>query len=80
MLDTVFFNCLVDVYGKLECFVEMKEVIEWMEERGCKADVVTYRTMIKAYRDKGMSSHVKRVQELLRSVEVNRIPKKRPDF
>ncbi|CAL1412010.1 unnamed protein product [Linum trigynum] len=80
MLDTVFFNCLVDVYGKMGCFAEMKEVLELMEEKGCKPDAITYRTMLKAYKDKGMSSHVKQVLELLRSVEVSRMPRKKPDF
>ncbi|CAI0561064.1 unnamed protein product [Linum tenue] len=80
MLDTVFFNCLVDVYGKMGCFAEMKEVLELMEEKGCKPDAITYRTMLKAYKDRGMSSHVKQVLELLRSVEVSRMPRKKPDF
>ncbi|KAG5514940.1 hypothetical protein RHGRI_036096 [Rhododendron griersonianum] len=27
MLDIIFFNCLVDAYGKMGCFVEMKGVL-----------------------------------------------------
>ncbi|KAF7120840.1 hypothetical protein RHSIM_Rhsim13G0055300 [Rhododendron simsii] len=27
MLDVIFFNCLVDAYGKMGCFVEMKGVL-----------------------------------------------------
>jgi pentatricopeptide repeat protein len=70
----------VDAYGRLECFAEMKEVLELMEEKGCKPDKVTYRTMIKAYSIKGMTSHAKKLRNLLGSVEVTRSPKKKPDF
>ncbi|KAK6163688.1 hypothetical protein DH2020_000552 [Rehmannia glutinosa] len=68
MLDTVFFNCLVDAYGMMGCFSEMKGVIEMMKRRGCKPDKITYRTMIKAYMMSGMNSHAKELQNELASL------------
>ncbi|KAK7854322.1 pentatricopeptide repeat-containing protein [Quercus suber] len=33
VLDTVFFNCLVDAYGRMGCFAEMKGVLDMMEQK-----------------------------------------------
>ncbi|CAA3002372.1 Hypothetical predicted protein [Olea europaea subsp. europaea] len=64
MLDTVFFNCLVDAYGMMGCYAKMKGMLEiW--RGGCKPDKITYRTMIKAYSIGGMTSHAKEVQNKL---------------
>ncbi|XP_059432721.1 pentatricopeptide repeat-containing protein At5g48730, chloroplastic [Corylus avellana] len=79
-LDVVFFNCLVDAYGRMGCFAEMKGVLEMMEEKGCKPDKITYRTMIKAYSVNGMTSHVKELQNLIRSTEWTRLEMVKPDF
>ncbi|KAJ8899295.1 hypothetical protein K2173_018269 [Erythroxylum novogranatense] len=79
-LDTVFFNCLVDAYGRMGCFAEMKGVLELMESKGCKPDKVTYMSMINAYSSKGMRNHVKELQNLLDSEEMPRLRKTKPDF
>ncbi|KAL0333079.1 UNVERIFIED_CONTAM: Pentatricopeptide repeat-containing protein, chloroplastic [Sesamum calycinum] len=68
MLDTVFFNCLVDSYGMMGCFAEMKGVIEMMKRSGCEPDKITYRTMIKAYTISGMTSQAKELQNELASL------------
>ncbi|KAI3968887.1 hypothetical protein MKX01_029037 [Papaver californicum] len=59
LLDTVFFNCLVDAYGRLVCLAGMRQVLEMMGNCGCKPDKVTYSTMIKAYTSNGVSSRAK---------------------
>lgn len=37
-LDSVCFNCLVDAYGTMGCFVEMKWALEMMEMKGFKPE------------------------------------------
>ncbi|KAK4409206.1 Pentatricopeptide repeat-containing protein, chloroplastic [Sesamum angolense] len=68
MLDTVFYNCLVDSYGMMGCFAEMKGVIAMMKRSGCEPDKITYRTMIKAYTLSGMTSQAKELQNELASL------------
>ncbi|KAB2636564.1 pentatricopeptide repeat-containing protein [Pyrus ussuriensis x Pyrus communis] len=83
MLDTVFFNCLVDAYGRMRGFTEMKEVLEIMEQKGCRPNKVTYTTMIKAFSVNKMIGHLKRLRELMESAEGSQMTlfrKEKPDF
>ena len=66
---TLFFNCLVDAYGMMECFAEMKGVLEMMERKMCKPDKITYRTMIKPYSHNNMTRRVKELRDVLASLE-----------
>jgi pentatricopeptide repeat protein len=61
-LDIVFFNCLVDAYGRVGCLAEMWDVLDLMKEHRCKPDKVTCTTMIKWFLVKGIDDH--RVQYL----------------
>jgi pentatricopeptide repeat protein len=65
---------------RLGCLDEMKGVLEIMEQKGCKPDFITYRTMIKAYSSKGMHSHVKELRELLTTVKRPPFERNKPDF
>ncbi|XP_010524686.1 PREDICTED: pentatricopeptide repeat-containing protein At5g48730, chloroplastic [Tarenaya hassleriana] len=79
-LDIVFFNCLVDAYGRMEKFAEMKGVLEVMDRKGSKPDKITYKTMMKAYRISGMTSHVKELTALVESTDEGQAGSKKPDF
>ncbi|KAF3950759.1 hypothetical protein ACB098_12G178600 [Castanea mollissima] len=67
---------LVRAYGQ----AEMKGVLDMMEQRGCKPDKITYRTMIKAYSINGMTSHVKELQSLIGYAEGTQSYMGKPDF
>uniref|UniRef100_A0A2N9EDI5 Pentacotripeptide-repeat region of PRORP domain-containing protein n=1 Tax=Fagus sylvatica TaxID=28930 RepID=A0A2N9EDI5_FAGSY len=67
---------LVRAYGQ----AEMKGVLDMMEQKGCKPDKITYRTMIKAYSVNGMTSHVKELQNLIGYTQGTRSDMGKPDF
>lgn len=55
LLDTAFFNCLVDAYARVGCLGEMQGVLDMMEKKKCKPDKVTINTMVRDFVSKGIN-------------------------
>lgn len=58
----------------------MKGVLEIMEQRGCKPDKTTCRTMVKAYSINGMTNHVKETKDLVKLLEETHLGMNKLDF
>ncbi|KAL0349362.1 UNVERIFIED_CONTAM: hypothetical protein Sangu_1164000 [Sesamum angustifolium] len=54
VLDTPFFNCIINAYGNAGDVEKMMELLMAMEGCGCKPDNVTFATIIQACRAQGM--------------------------
>lgn len=55
VLDTPFFNCIISAYGRVGDIDKMNELFLLMKEYNCKPDSITFATMIRAYKAKGMA-------------------------
>ncbi|KAK4406215.1 Pentatricopeptide repeat-containing protein [Sesamum angolense] len=54
VLDTPFFNCVINAYGNAGDVERMMELLMAMEGCGCKPDNITFATIIQACRAQGM--------------------------
>ncbi|XP_076892098.1 pentatricopeptide repeat-containing protein At3g53170-like [Bidens hawaiensis] len=54
VLDTMFFNSVIGVYGHARDVKKMGEMLVEMKDRGCEPDEITFATMIHAYKAMGM--------------------------
>ncbi|CAA0831158.1 Tetratricopeptide repeat (TPR)-like superfamily protein [Striga hermonthica] len=50
VLDTPFFNCAINAFGKFGDVERMMELLEAMEGCGCKPDDITFATINQACR------------------------------
>ncbi|PHU00375.1 hypothetical protein BC332_30162 [Capsicum chinense] len=54
VLDTPFFNCIINTYGQAGDIERMVALFLEMQVRKCKPDHITYSTMIQAYNSQGI--------------------------
>lgn len=59
VLDTPFFNCVINAYAKSGDIKIMEEMLQLMKEKKCKPGKVIYTTMIQAYIAHGMDEAAK---------------------